>query len=314
MSIHHATLNQLRIFDALARHMSVARTAEALHLTPPAISIQVKQLSETVGLPLLEHIGKQLYLTETGSLVAAAARDIFDRMERLDQDLAMLQGMKYGRVRLAIITTAEYFVPDLLGRFCSRHPDIEISLFVGNRDQLIERIKNNEDDLYILGTPPRSVPIVAEAFAENPLVVIAPPDHPLAKKKHIDPKKLRDEPFILREPGSGTRLTTLDFFRKHHVTPHVHMELGSNEAIKQCVMAGLGISIMSVNNLKQELANRRVCQLDVKGLPLKRNWFFVYLKDKSLSLAAQAFREFMLTESHELIQQPPKRRRAAASR
>lgn len=305
MSIHHATLNQLKIFDALARHMSVARTAEALHLTPPAISIQTKKLSEAVDEPLLEHVGKQLYLTEAGKVVAAASRDIFDRMERLSQDLAMLKGMKFGRMRLAIITTTEYFVPDLLSEFFAHHPDIEVSLFVGNRDQLLERMKNNEDDLYILGRPPSGLPVVSEVFADNPLVVIAPPNHHLANKKAVDPKRLANEPLIVREPGSGTRLTTLEFFNKRRISPVVHMELGSNEAIKQCVMAGLGISIMSENNLRHELANRRLTQLDVKGLPLKRNWYFVYLRDKSLSPAAQAFREFMMTESKELMKHMP---------
>lgn len=295
MTIQNATLRQLKVFYTLSRHLSVTRTAEALHLTPPAVSIQARQLSETAGQPLLEQVGRQLHLTEAGKVVAQACRDLFERIEQLEQELAMLQGLENGRVSLAIITTAEYFVPELLGRFCARHPSIEVSLFVGNRDQLLERIRNNEDDLYIIGRPPKGMPVEAEIFADNPLVLAAPPDHPLIKEKGIDPAALAREPFILREPGSGTRLTVLDFFKKQKIELDVHMELGSNEAIKQCVMAGLGVAVLSWNNLQQELAGGRIAVLDVKGFPLKRSWYLIQLKDKVLLPSARAFRDFLLS-------------------
>ena len=297
MSIQDATLHQLRIFHALTRHMSVSRTAEALGLTRPAVSIQVRQLSESVGTPLMERVGKQLYLTDAGKALAEGCRDMMDRMERLDQELAMLRGVENGRLRLAIITNAKYFVPDLLGRFCEQHPNIEISLFVGNRGEVIERLKRNEDDLYVLGRIPKGMPVSAEAFAENPLVVVAPPNHPLVGEKAIAPERLSEEPFILREPGSGTRMVMLDFFDKRKVALNERMELGSNEAIKQCVMAGLGISVLSLNNLQPEIEAGRIAVLDVEGFPLKRQWHLVYLRDRVLSPTTDAFREYALTDS-----------------
>jgi len=298
MPIRHATLHQLKVFHTLARHLSVSRAAEALHLTPSAVSIQVKQLAEFAGQPLLDQVGKRLYLTEAGKVVAAACEELFERMERLSQELAALQGEENGRVRLAIITTAKYFVPKLLGSFCARHPAIELSLFIGNREQLFERLKENRDDFYILGRPPAKMPVVAEAFAENRLVVVASPEHPLGKRKRINPERLRDEPFILREEGSGTRQATLEFFEKRKIELNVRMEMGSNEAIKQCVMAGLGIAVLSLNNLEQEIENGSITILDIKGLPLKRSWYVVHLRDKTLPPAAHAFRAFMMDEQH----------------
>ncbi|GAB6041129.1 LysR family transcriptional regulator [Endothiovibrio diazotrophicus] len=305
MPIHNATLHQLRIFHTLTRHMSMARTAEALGLTPPAVSIQVRQLSESAGLPLIEQVGKQLYLTDAGQAMAAGCRDLLDRMERLDQELAQLKGVENGRLRLAIITNAKYFVPQLLGRFCDRHPAIELSLFVGNRGQVIERLKQNQDDLYVLGRIPKELPVHAEAFAENPLVVVAVPGHPLTGEREIPPQRLAEEPLILREPGSGTRAVILDFFERNQVELNVRMELGSNEAIKQCVMAGLGISVLSLNNLQPEIAAGRIAVLDVAGFPLKRQWHLVHLRDHVLSPTSDAFRRYALGDRALPVILPP---------
>ncbi|GAB4351264.1 MAG: LysR family transcriptional regulator [Gammaproteobacteria bacterium] len=297
MPIRHATLHQLKIFHALAQHLSVKRTAEVMHLTPPAVSIQVRQLADFCGQPLIEQVGKRIYLTDAGKAVASACQDLFDRLERLEQEIAMLQGLEHGRLRVAAITTAQYFVPELLGRFCVQHANLEVSLFIGNREQLFERIRNNEDDLYILGRPPKGVAIESEIFAENPLVVVAPANHPLADRKAIDPRALSTEPFILREEGSGTRQSTLDFFDKHKIELKIRMELGSNEAIKRCVIAGLGISVLSLTNLEQDIANGSLVELDVRGFPLKRHWHVVHLRDKVLSPAAQAFYRFITSKS-----------------
>lgn len=296
MPIRHATLHQLKIFDALARHMSVARTAEALHLTPPAVSIQVKQLSEAVGQPLVERIGKQIHLTSAGELVADACRDLFERLERLAQDLSALQGIEKGRLKLAIITTAKYFVPRLLGDFCARHPGIEVSLFVGNRQAVLERLAHSEDDLYVLGQPPEHAKVEAVPFASNPLVAIAYPGHSLAGEHAIAPSRLGREPFIAREQGSGTRLAYEAFFRQHRTELEVRMELGSNEAIKQTVAGRLGISILSQSAVRAELASGEIVLLDVAGLPLERRWYLVHLAGKSMTPAASAFHGF-LTET-----------------
>ncbi|WP_297527887.1 LysR family transcriptional regulator [Thiohalobacter sp.] len=295
MSLHHATLHQLKIFNTLARHMSVAQTARAMHLTPPAVSIQVKQLAEAVGEPLLEQVGKQLYLTETGKVVAAACRDIFDRLELLSQDLAAMEGLHKGSLHLAALTTAQYFIPRLLGEFSREYPGLDVSLFVGNREAILDRLSRNEDDLYILGQPPDSTRIFAEPFAENPLVAIAYPDHPLVGRKRIRPKQLGGESFIAREQGSGTRLACESFFLEHEVPLSVRLELGSNEAVKQTVAAGLGISIISKSAVQAELASGEIAMLDVVGLPLQRQWYVVRPEKKIQTAAARAFQDFLVT-------------------
>lgn len=293
MPIRHATLHQLKIFDALALHMSVARTAEALHLTPPAVSIQVKQLSESAGQPLVERVGKQIYLTQAGERVAEACHDLFERLECLAQDLAAMRGMEQGSLKLAIITTAKYFVPRLLGDFCALHPGIDVSLFVGNRQAVLERLAHNRDDLYVLGQPPEKAKVSAVSFAPNPLVAIAYPEHPLAGVKGIAPSLLVQEPFIAREKGSGTRLAYEAFFRHHRTELKIRMEMGSNEAIKQTVAGRLGISILSRSAVRAELASGEIVLLDVQGLPLERHWYLVHPAEKLLTPAAGAFHEFL---------------------
>ncbi|HSD84173.1 MAG TPA: LysR substrate-binding domain-containing protein [Anaerolineae bacterium] len=293
MPIRHATLNQLRIFDAVARNMSFARAAEELHLTSPALSIQVKQLSEAAEQPLYEQIGKKIFLTPAGEVLAAACRDLFNRLERLSQDLAALKGLEKGSLKLAILTTAKYFIPRLLGEFCARHPDIEATLFVGNREELLERLSRNLDDLYILGQPPANLPIAAEAFADNLLVMVARPDHPLALEHAIAPDRFNGASFILREPGSGIRLATEHYFSDHGVTPKIRMELGSNEAIKQAVMGGLGLTVLSLTTIEAEIARGELVTLDVQCFPLRRRWYVAYPAGKHLSPAALAFRSLL---------------------
>ncbi len=290
-----ATLHQLRIFDAVARCGSVAQAAKALHLTPPAVSIQVKQLAEAVGAPLLEQVGKRLYLTEAGRLVAAACREVLDRLEGLSQDVAALQGLQKGRLGIAILTTAKYLVPRLLGAFSERHPHIELALVVGNRETLLERMGRNEDDLYILGQPPRGAGVVALPFAPNHLVAIAYPGHPLARARGIPPAQFGEEPFIAREEGSGTRLASEAFFRRYGVRPRIRMTLGSNEAIKQMVAGRLGVSILSQSTVLAELETGELVMLDVHGLPIERQWYIVYLEGKRLTPAAEAFCAFLLS-------------------
>ncbi|OPF65637.1 LysR family transcriptional regulator [Hydrogenophaga sp. H7] len=295
MSLRHATLHQLRIFHAVAQNGSFARAAEALHLSPPTLSLQVKQLSESVGQPLFEQLGKKIYLTAAGRTLAAACEDIEARMERLGEDLAALQGVERGSVKLAILTTVKYTVPKLLGGFCAAHPGIDVAMVVGNREKLLQRLAGNEDDLYIMGQPPDQMDVVSEAFADNPLVLVAPPDHPLVGKKRIAPERLRSEPFILREPGSGTRLTSEKFFADHGITMKNRLEVGSNEAIKQTVAGGLGLAVLSAHTVTAELALAELVQLDVRGFPLIRRWHVVVPRGKRLSAAAQAFKDWLFT-------------------
>ncbi|MEJ2643680.1 MAG: LysR family transcriptional regulator [Gammaproteobacteria bacterium] len=296
MPIRRATLHQLRIFDALAQHMSITRTAQMLHLTPPAVSIQVKQLAEAAGQPLVEQVGKKLFLTEAGKAVASACRDVSARMERLVQELAAIQGLEKGTLSVSILTTAKYFVPQLLGQLSAQHPGIEVSLFVGNRKAILDRLAHNQDDLYILGQPPENLGVVTLPFAPNPLVAIAHPEHPLAGQKNIAPQRLAEEPFIARERGSGTRLGCEAFFQRHDTAPRVRMELGSNEAIKQTVAGRLGISIIAKITVEAEIARGNLAILDVEGLPLERQWHLVYPEHKVLAPAAQAFKDFLISQ------------------
>ncbi len=293
MNLRHATLHQLRIFLAVARHSSFARAAEEMHLSPPTLSLQVKQLSETVGQPLFEQLGKKIFLTAAGRTLAEACEDIESRMERLSQDLSALQGVERGSLKLAILTTVKYTVPKLLGGFCAAHPGIEVAMLVGNRENLLQRLANNQDDLYIMGQPPEQMDVVSEAFADNPLVLVAPPGHPLVGQPAIAPRRLMNEPFILREPGSGTRLTAEKFFAGQGVTLKNRLEVGSNEAIKQTVAGGLGLAVLSAHTVVSELALGELVQLDVQGFPLIRQWHVVYPRGKRLSAAALAFKDWL---------------------
>ena len=293
MHLRHATLHQLRIFLAVARHSSFARAAEELHLSPPTLSLQVKQLSETVGEALFEQLGKKIFLTAAGRTLADACQDMESRMERLSQDLAALRGVEKGSLKIAILTTVKYTVPKLLGGFCAAHPGIEVAMFVGNRETLLQRLASNQDDLYIMGQPPQQMDVVSEDFAVNPLVLVAPPRHPLVGQRRVAPHRLANEPFILREPGSGTRLTTERFFAEHGITLRNRLEVGSNEAIKQTVAGGLGLAVLSATTVVSELALKELVLLEVQGFPLIRHWHVVYPKGKKLSAAAAAFKAWL---------------------
>ena len=293
MPIRHATLHQLRVFDALARHSSVTRAAGELHLSPSAISIQCRKLADAIGHPLYEQVGRQLHLTAAGKIVSRACRDVLDRLDQTALELASMEGLEYGSLRLAILTTAKYFGPRLLGMFSREHPNVEVSLFVGNRRQLLERLAANRDDLYILGHPPERPRMIAEPFAENRLVLVAAADHPLAGETKIAPERLNGLPFILRESGSGTRMAVENFFDEHDITPRTRMELGSNEAIKQTVASGLGVALLSEMTVQTELASGELVRLDVKGFPLRRQWYLAHPAGKQLTPSAEGFREFV---------------------
>lgn len=293
MHILHATLHQLKIFDAVARHLSFARAAEELHLTPPALSIQVKQLADVIGQPLFEQIGKKISLTPSGDIAWSACRDVLERLEQLGQELAALQGLEKGSLKLATLATAKYFIPRLLGDFCIKHPGVDTSLFMGNREELLERLARNQDDLYIFGQPPEHLNVVSEPFADNHLVIIASPTHPLVHEKDIAPTRMKGLPFIFRESGSGTRLAAESFFERHGVTLKMRMELGSNEAVKQVVAGGLGIAVLSASTIRAELSNGDLVVLDVRGFPLKRKWYMVYPTGKHIAPTTKVFMEYI---------------------
>ncbi len=295
--IKNASLRQLKVFEAVARNLSYTRAAEELFTTQPTVSIQLKQLTDLVGQPLLEQVGKKIYLTDIGKELFKVCNEIFEELSRFEMLVSDVKGVKAGKLRLTVITTAKYFVPRLLGLFCPRYPGIDVSLEVTNRERILQRIADNMDDLYVLGQPPEHVDMVAEPFLENPMVVLAAANHPLAGKKNVRLERLAEELFVLRESGSGTRLATEKFFSEHGIKLKVRMELGSNEAIKQAVAGGLGITVLSAHTLALERSIDALTILDVKGFPLRRHWYLAYHNTKGLSVVAKTFLEFMRVES-----------------
>lgn len=296
----HFTLHQMQVFEAIARSGSFTRAAEELCLTQPTISQQMKQLTKAVGMPLFEQIGKRLYLTDAGQEVLIVCRDISERLSQLEMTLAEFKGLKQGNLRLAVTTTAKYFVPRLLGPFRQRYPGIKISLKVTNRQRLLERLSENLDDLYVLGQPPENLDITLRPFLENPLVVVAPHNHPLASEKNIPLQRLAKEPFIMREPGSGTRMAVERFFAENRASINVEMEIGSNEAIKQVIVGGLGVSILSRYALALEGTKGPLTILDVEGFPLQLHWYILYRSGKQLSVVARTFLEYLLDDGKRL--------------
>jgi DNA-binding transcriptional LysR family regulator len=291
--MRHSTFRQLELFDAIARLGSFTRSADELFLTQPTVSMQIKKLSDTVGMPLFEQVGKKIYLTDIGHELHRTCRGIFEHLSNFEMIASDMKGLKKGKLRLAVVTTAKYFAPRLLGTFCQQYPGVEASLKVSNRERVLERLANNLDDLYIMGQPPVDADVVAEAFLENNLVVIAPANHALAKKKKIPLERLAQEPFLLREPGSGTRIATERLFGELGLKLKMRMELGSNEAIKQAVIGGLGISVLSRHTLESDTPTKQFVVLDVKGFPIKRHWYFVYPAGKQLSIIARTFADHL---------------------
>lgn len=297
--MRHATFRQLQVFEAIARLQSYSRAADELFLSQPTVSMQMKKLAETVGLPLTEQIGKRIHLTDAGRELAAVARDILQTLDHFDMSVAEMQGLKKGKLRLAMVTTAKYFIPRLMGDFLRVYPGVEVALKVTNRERVLARAAENLDDLYILSQPLGDLNLAAQPFMENPLVVLAPPYHPLAKVRNISMKRLAEEPFLIREPGSGTRLATEQMFAEHKLKIKVRMELGSNEAIKQAILGGLGISVLSHHSLVGEHPANEPVILDVKGFPIMRQWHVAYPQGKQLSVVAKTFLEFLFAEARQ---------------
>jgi LysR family transcriptional regulator, low CO2-responsive transcriptional regulator len=301
MSIQHVSLRQLRVFEAAASNRSFSKAAESLHLTQPGVSMHIKELEASAGLPLFERIGRQLYVTEAGQELLARTREILRALKDAEDTLNGLRGLRSGRINLAVVSTAKYFVPRLLARFGRDFPELEIRLTVNNRSSVIEQLVANDVDLAIMGRSPQSLDTVAEPFAENPHVIIAAPDHPLASQRDILVETVARENFIVREPGSGTRLAMQQYFDEFGLACNVGMEMASNETIKQAVMAGMGISFISRHTLELELQTQRLVILDVRGTPIIRLWHVAHLVKKRLSPTAVAFKEFVLAHGRDLL-------------
>ena len=311
------TFHQLEVFECVARRLSFTRAAEELSLSQPTVSAQIRQLTEEVGMPLFEQIGKAVSLTDAGRELLGASRGVFDTWSRFEMTIADMRGLKRGRLKIGCTTTAKYFVPAMLGSFCILYPEVDVRLEIANREALIDRLRNNIDDLYIMMLPPDDIDIEKTSFLDNPLVMIATESHPLAARRAIPLSRMKEERFILRETGSGTRIRAASFFASHEFTPRARMELGSNEAIKHAVCAGLGVSVLSRHALDADLAHDGLVVLDVVGFPLSDAWFLVYPRGKRLSVVARTFHDYVLAEaarSLSLVREPApvQRKRAHA--
>ena len=302
------TFRQLRVFTEVAQQGSMARAAASLHLTPPAVSMQIKEIEGQVGLSLFDRQGRQLSLSTAGEYFLVHARRMLANLKEAEHAMARFKRLEHGLLTIGIVSTAKYFVPQLLARFHEEHPGIDVRLrVVGNREQLVAMMQAGEVDLSVMGRPPKEIATRSEAFAAHPLVFVAPPGHPLLKVGHSPVSSLANHPFIVRERGSGTRTAMEALFAEHRCEPRITMEMSSNETIKQAVMAGLGLSFLSLHTIGLEVRSGLLHVLDIDGTPLMRMWNVVHLQAKLLSPAAEAFRYFIIErgEAHLLAHDAP---------
>lgn len=296
------TFRQLRLFLALADTGSVSRAARECHVTQPTASMQLKEVSDAVGVPLYEVISKRVHLTDAGKDLARVARAMSDEWAAFAQRIDATKGLTRGKLRVAVVSTAQYFVPRLLGTFCARYPEIDISLEVLNRDGVVQRLQDNLDDLYIMSTPPSDIDLDDQVFMPNPLVVVAANSHPLAQRRGLVLEDLSQQRFILRERGSGTRMAIDACFKRLQFKPDLRLELGSNEAIKEAVAGGLGVSILSSHALHGQAMEYGVSVLDVRGFPIESSWHVVRLRGKQMSPIAKVFQSHLLAQPGSLAE------------
>lgn len=305
--MRHVTLRQLRTFTEVIRAGSFAAASQALHLTPPAVTVQMRHLEQRAGLPLIERTGAKLVLTDAGREVAQAAQRIELVIAECAQALAALRGLEGGQVSIGVVSTAKYFAPQALGAFARSYPSVEVRLDVGNRATIIAALEANTLDLALTGRPPEDLAVDKAPIGPHPHLIVARPDHPYARHKRLAPAALATETFVVRERGSGTRGLMERFFAEAKVAPRIGMEMASNETIKQAVMAGLGIAFLSAHTVAVELADERLIMLDVAGLPIVRQWFIVQLARRRLLPAAAALRRFLIEEGEKFLPPIPAR-------
>lgn len=299
----HATLRQLKVFEAVARHLSFSRAAEELHLTQPAVSTQVRKLEDHAGLVLFEQFGKKIYLTAAGAVLLDICRGIIQQFEVAESAMTQFKGVSGGKLNVAVISAGDYFFPRLLVEFIRRHSGVVLNFTVHNREGLLSHMLSNLTDLAIMVRPPHEVDMVSEAFAPHPYVIVAAPDHALVHDRDIPMQRLLHEPFVVREKGSDTWQSMEEGFGSHLAGIKIAMEIKSTETIKQAVMAGMGVGFLSAHTIGQELRTGSLKVLDVAGFPLMLNWYVVQRRHKRLPPVAQAFKDFLMTEGASLIAQ-----------
>jgi len=290
------TLRQLRLFLALAETGSVTAAARAMHVTQPTASMQLKEITAAVGVPVYEVVSKKVYLTDTGKELAQTAREMLKAWESFEQGVDGARGITRGKLKIAVVSTAKYFMPRLIGSFCKRYPEIDVSLEILNRDGVVQRMRDNQDDLYIMSQPPKDMDLSVETFMDNPLVLIAATRAPIVRQRNVELGALSGYRFILREKGSGTRMGVDQFFKQHKFRPDIRMELGSNEAIKEAVAGGLGIGVVSRHSLHGHQKEHGVTAVDISGFPILSSWHIVHPSSKKLSPITLAFKTHLQHE------------------
>jgi DNA-binding transcriptional LysR family regulator len=299
--MERVTLKQLRALEAATRTGSVSAAARVLHVTPPAVSLQLRLLAETAGLPLVERAGHSLRPTAAGTELLAAAKRIEAALVECGDALRALSGLKGGHAAVGAVSTAKYFAPHVLAAFAKAHPNIDVRLQVGNRQEIVAALGGYELDFAVMGRAPRDFKVEQAVIGDHPHIIVGPPDHPMARRRHLKLADLADETFLLREQGSGTRLLMQRLFADAGLNPNLGMEIGSNETIKQAVMAGLGIALISAHTVSAELEDGRLIAFDIDGLPLVRQWFVVRRRDKRLLPAAQAVWDFLARDGAKFL-------------
>jgi DNA-binding transcriptional LysR family regulator len=299
--MQHLTLRQLRIFEAAARQLHFGRAAREMHLTQPAVSLQLKQLEQHVGLPLFEQMGRRMHLTRAGEELLRHSRIVLRQLREAQEAIDALKGTGGGELHIAVTSTAKYFAPKLLAEFRRSHPEVKVRLTVNNREAVVHELSENSVDLAVMGRAPRGLDTIAAPFAKHPLAVIAAPEHPLARRRRLELADLAGESFLIRERGSGTRTVMERMFSEHRFEPLETIEMSSNETIKQAVMAGMGVSFLSLHTIGLELATGKLAVLRVTGTPVMRDWFVIHRERKRLSSAAESFKDFLARQGAGLI-------------
>jgi len=302
MALRHTSLQRLRVFEAVARLRSYSRAAAELHLTQPAVSMQLRQLEEETGLALVEQMGRRLDVTPAGREIVECARAVMARLREAEEAIAALKGHGGGELAISTVSTAKYHAPKLLAEFRRLHPDVRVRLQVSNREAVVRDLTDNAVDLAVMGTPPRGLDTISVPFAKHPIAIIAAPDHPLARRKRLPLARLAGDTFLIRERGSGTRSAMERFFAGRHFHPRETIEMSSNETLKQAVMAGMGVSFLSLHTVGLELAAKRLIVLDIAGTPVMRAWHVVHRERKRLSPVAQAFKAFLVEHGARAIE------------
>ncbi len=304
-NIRRVTLKQLRALAAVVRAGTISGAADALSVTPPAVSLHMRHLEESAGMPLIERTAEGMRPTDAGRELIETTHRIESALGECEAALRALKGVEGGRVFVGVVSTAKYFAPRALAAFQEAHSEVELRLAIGNRSETIAALKNYDCDFAVMGRPPDEFDVESAVIGDHPHIIIAAPDHPLIKGGAHSIADLSGETFLLREVGSGTRLLMERLFAREGLEPKLGMEFDNIETIKQAVMAKLGIALISAHTVASEIADGRLAIIDVAGLPVMRKWFVVRRTEKHLLPSAQALWDFLTTKGADYLPKAP---------